>query len=340
LNKSVVTTPFSHVLVMAWAIMLAILLVFAGDVNKWAQAAETTSQQLAAPAAEVLYTTASSGGIVSAREAVEQAVQGFYADQPELCGSGQQVASAPEITPQANLQLSLPAPAPQQVQAQGVGPVSKPRPTRVLIVGASSIQEGLGTELERQLEGYQGVTVMRFGQYSSGLARPDYFDWSAKVAELTASFKPDLVIAQFGENDCQGMGTLQGTALAKFGTDTWDTEYGKRVSALVKLMEEGGSHAVMIGIPIMRSKSFSQQVSRLNDVTKRATEAAGGIFLSTWNLTVDKNGKYMSSVEFEGKTRMIRAGDGIHLSNHGANYVATKLCDRLEQFFTLTRKSS
>lgn len=325
-------TPFGRVLVMAWAIMLAILLVFAGDVNKWAQAAETPSEWLAVPVAQALFDAASSTGIVTARSSAEEVVHGFYASQPELAGSASQVATAPPIEPQANAQLpAQPQQTPPQVQAQA----GKPRPARVLIVGASSIQEGLGTELERQLEAYPGITVMRFGQYSSGLARPDYFDWSAKVAELKASFKPDLVLAQFGENDCQGLGDLKGAALAKFGTDGWDKEYSKRVADLVKMIEQGGCGAVMIGIPIMRSKSFSQQVSRLNQVTENATEAAGGVFLSTWDLTADKDGKYMASVEFDGKTRMIRAGDGIHLSNHGANYVASKLLAKLSQYYTL-----
>lgn len=328
-----------RVVVIAWAMLFAIVLVFAKDVRQWAQAAETPAQRLCGPVAEAAYGTANSSGVLSLREAVESSVHGFYKDQP-LLGSreaSEVIAAVPEIE-QVNIELQSALSA-EQVAAQGGSSSAKFAPTRVLIVGASSIQEGLGTDLERELEKYEGLTVMRFGQYSSGLARPDYFDWAKKVEELKGSFKPDLIIAQFGENDCQGLSTLQGSFLAKFGTSEWDTEYEKRVNSIVKQMTSGGCRVVMIGIPIMRSKSFSQQVQRLNGITEKATEAAGGTFIATWDLTCDQNGKYMASVEFEGKSRMIRAGDGIHLSNHGAHYVAVKLCERLEQYFTLRKKS-
>jgi hypothetical protein len=211
-------------------------------------------------------------------------------------------------------------------------------PKRILIVGASSIQEGLGTELESQVKKFQGVEVKRFGQYSTGLCRPDYFDWNKKLKELIDSFKPDMVIGQWGENDCQGMGNLDGSFHSKFGSAEWDSEYGKRVTTLVQMMEAAGAEAVLIGVPIMRAKKLSQQVDRLNKVSKTATEAAGGTYISTWHITADSEGKYRGAVQIGGKEKMIRAGDGIHLSNYGAEYVAGEIIKKLGESFPFVAK--
>jgi len=100
-------------------------------------------------------------------------------------------------------------------------------------------------------------------------------------------------------------------------------------------MREGGCDAVLIGAPIMRSKSFSKKIERLNTVVEAAVTKAGGLYISTWDLTSDDAGDYMVSVEFEGKKRVIRAADGIHLSVHGAAYVADGICSFLEDHFTM-----
>ena len=93
----------------------------------------------------------------------------------------------------------------------GVGP---PRVERVLLVGASSMQHDLGKQLEKRLGQYEELTVMRCGRHSSGLARPDYFDWAATLGELKGEFGPDLIIAQWGENDCQVLSTRDGKQVA------------------------------------------------------------------------------------------------------------------------------
>jgi hypothetical protein len=94
----------------------------------------------------------------------------------------------------------------------------------------------------------------------------------------------------------------------------------------------------MVGMPIMRSKKFSNQIEILNSVVEDAALEAGGMFLPTWEITSDDKGEYMASVNFEGKDRMIRQGDGIHLSEHGAEYVAYHLIEMLKDKYVLVEK--
>jgi hypothetical protein len=88
----------------------------------------------------------------------------------------------------------------------------------------------------------------------------------------------------------------------------------------------------------MRSKKMSQQVERLNNVTQKATEAAGGLYVNTWKITADSEGKYRGAAQINGKEKMIRAGDGIHLSTYGAEFVAAGIIAELQKTFVFEKK--
>ena len=216
----------------------------------------------------------------------------------------------------------------------------KPAPKRILIAGASSIQFELGHALESALEQFEGVTIHRYGQHSTGLSRPDYFDWVAHGAKLRDEFEPELVIAQFGGNDCQGMTDLNGRAIGAYGSDAWDAAYYDRVRAFVELFRHDDIPLVMMGMPIMKESGFRKRISHLNEVVRVAVEHAaqedGALvqFLSVHDLTADADGSYMEIAEVRGRRRIIRATDGAHLTRDGADLVAGQIVEILSRSFT------
>jgi len=220
-------------------------------------------------------------------------------------------------------------------------PPGKPAPARILIVGASSIQFELGHALESALEEAEGITIHRYGQHSTGLSRPDYFDWVPHGAELRDEFQPDLVIAQFGGNDCQGMTDVDGKAIGAYGTDAWDAAYYDRVRAFIALFGEDDIPLVMMGMPIMKEKGFRGRIAHLNEVVRVAVEHAAQEdgarvqFLSVHDLTADADGNYMEAAQVRGRRRIIRATDGAHLTRDGAALVAGQIVDILADSFTL-----
>ncbi|MCB9506651.1 MAG: DUF459 domain-containing protein [Myxococcales bacterium] len=203
-------------------------------------------------------------------------------------------------------------------------------PSRILIIGASSVQFDLGRALETQLERRPGLTVERWGRHSTGLSRADYFDWLAKAVELADGFGPDLVIAQMGGNDCQVITNVDGSEVARFPTDAWEPAYAERVTSLIDLMRQRGARVVFLGMPIMRSPSFRTKVERLNRVTRAAVEATGERYISTWELSADANGAYRGTAVVDGREVVFRASDGIHMSADGAEYVAAHVIAEIE----------
>lgn len=203
-------------------------------------------------------------------------------------------------------------------------------PTSVLIIGASSMQLHYGAELERALRAsYRDVTVERFGKLSTGLVRPDYFDWPAKAKELLDKAPRDVVIAQFGGNDAQAI-AVRGKAPLAFGTPEWDAELERRVSALASLVHEHGARFIMIGMPMMREPRFSKRIEHVNRVMRAGCEASGGTYLSIWELS-GKDGEYSNAIELDGARHLLRDSDGVHFTRSGAIYMARKTNVLLER---------
>lgn len=216
-----------------------------------------------------------------------------------------------------------------------LSPKSPPKPIRsVLLIGASSMQHQPGIELERLFGSfYRGITVTRLGKVATGLARPDVFDWPKKAKELVDEHDPDLVIANFGGNDAQGM--VIGKAVVKFDTPEWDEEYARRLRSLIEASASRGAKVAVMGMPIMRSARSSERVIRVNDVTKRATEEAGATYVSTWEISADEKGAYREAIEWKGSRGPMRQSDGWHFTRIGGEYVAARLLEVFEQHYYL-----
>ncbi len=273
-------------------------------------------------------------GLAGLRTAIEERKRAFYG--AELTVGGRQApptGSAPAPVEPG----PVPAPAPVEAPAEPepIAPVRAVQ--RVMIVGASSIQTDLGRALEREIENDLGVEVLRHGRHSTGMARPDYFDWNARALELKADFRPDLVIAQFGGNDGQGLTDRDtGRAVARFFTDDWDAVYGARLEAFVDLFSDDAVPVVILGMPAMRNAYHQSKMARINAVTRTACDRAGAYFVDTFAMTADAAGNPLARADVDGRPRIVHAADGMHLSRYGSDMVAAGIVDTLAGLFEFT----
>ena len=74
----------------------------------------------------------------------------------------------------------------------------------VLIAGDSDAGT-FGPYLDRLLADTDLVDTALDYKVSSGLARPDFFDWTARLHEHVPVVDPDIVVITFGGNDAQGL---------------------------------------------------------------------------------------------------------------------------------------
>jgi hypothetical protein len=199
-----------------------------------------------------------------------------------------------------------------------------------------SLGMDLGFGLGDQFGGNSRVVVHQTAVESTGLARPDYYDWPAHLEQYLRQWHPKVVVAMFGANDAQNF--IQGNVGVVFGSARWRTDYAERVAQIMDEVTAAGAHLFWVGMPIMQDGGFSHEMTELNAVY--ASEAArhpGVTWFSTWKLFSDSSGRYSAYVTTgSGQQILARDPDGIHIAPGGWDYLAASLVKPMEHAWGIT----
>jgi uncharacterized protein len=240
---------------------------------------------------------------------------------------------------------------PGQARADRYGPEGG---TRVLVLGDSMIAGGFGLYLARALGEERGYDVTRRGKSSSGLARPDFFDWIAEAKRLVGDTPYDATVVMFGGNDVQGLYMGKGfgaegdehegpptkkTRWIRWEDEGWSEEYARRVNALADIVAPAGQQLFWIGMPVMRPSKFHARVQRVNTIYRAEMAIrSNALFVDIWSVLADEDGEYADriyltrddgseaapdDVKPKRKKVLVRAGDGIHLTVAGAHHLTS-----------------
>lgn len=144
-------------------------------------------------------------------------------------------------------------------------------PGDVLVIGSSSINGALGGELARGLE-QRGFEVWRKGRSSSGLARPDFFDWPAEIEDLPIGPKTSGAVIYLGTNDAQAIRLRPAEARRlrvrgrwlRWDDPRWPTLYARRAEGFARALCKRGVPRVAYITPIdVREGSLRRRLARI-----------------------------------------------------------------------------
>jgi hypothetical protein len=221
--------------------------------------------------------------------------------------------------------------APAPTVPATVRPPTSGAPLRLWIGGDSEAQ-GLGQALEALTSRLGDVDATLEYKVSSGLSRPDYYDWPAKLADVVAAKPPpEVMVVIFGGNDAQPLQLADGK-IYDVPDQQWQDEYRRRVGAAMDLMGAGGRKVIWVGPPNAKSAQFTGRLAVLSGIyAAEAAKRPGTVtFLDTRTLLSDPSGNYTAYLpDGNGNQIRMRAGDGFHLSIAGSNKVARAVLDRL-----------
>ncbi len=227
-----------------------------------------------------------------------------------------------------------PAPAIESARPRAlpVPPLPSPPQTvalSVLVVG-DSLSISLGEQLEEFFTRQHGVHFKRVGKVSSGLARPDFFDWEEQLTALANQTRPSLVVIMIGTNDNKPLSRHGGHAAA-FGSAGWAREYTARAQRLLDICQASNPDARVfwVGAPIMGQSELRDDVVRINSViSDLCTRNRNCLYVDTWRTLADENGQFTQYWTSEhGERIKIRADDGVHLSFTGSRLLALRCLD-------------
>lgn len=167
---------------------------------------------------------------------------------------------------------------------------------------------------------------------SSGLSRPDFFDWLATLQKAVDTDHPNVMVFMAGANDAQGLTTPSGQAVSVTPFDeTWTAEYTKRVDQAMDILGGNGRLAIWVGMPVMQSPSFDANMQKLNAIDKAEAAKHPRVIYVDPNVVLAPGGAFSLDLPGpDGTPVRVRAEDGVHLTSAGGELLAQHVLKTLE----------
>lgn len=223
---------------------------------------------------------------------------------------------------------------PVDTEPINTGPATAQNPATALIVGDSDAGT-FGPYLQTLLDGTGVVETQLDYKVSSGLARPDFFDWPAEIDRKLPEVNPDIVVATFGGNDAQGLAVESGEFIVGdpvANEAEWTAEYQQRVGAVMDQLMEGGRTLIWVGIPNDDNPEVTARMAIQDQAAKAAAaERPDVIFIDTWKRFSGRDGGWAEFVidPRDGEGKDVRADDGFHLNQTGAEILAIDIAQAI-----------
>jgi hypothetical protein len=206
---------------------------------------------------------------------------------------------------------------------------------RVAVIG-DSFATGVGAAIGRSLNP-RLADVQARGVISTGLTRPDYFNWQPNLQEIIDRYRPGVVVVMLGGNDAQTLTVPGEKPVPQSAQEEWRRIYAERVESLARTATDAGARVVWIGLPPMRDVNRDHQARRLDDIYRAVAKTSPGIaYVNSLHLFARPGGGYAAYLPDEdGDERLVREGDGEHFTSLGYDWVADAVLRALEKHWDL-----
>ncbi|MEP1126540.1 MAG: GDSL-type esterase/lipase family protein [Ilumatobacter sp.] len=228
--------------------------------------------------------------------------------------------------------------APAGDEPTQTGPPTSANPAKVYIVGDSDAGT-FGPYLETLLAGTLVTTTELNYKVSSGLARPDFFNWPLELEQKLPEVDPDIVVVTFGGNDSQGLSLPQDELEFVIGDPLdneaeWTEEYQRRAGAVMDLLLEDDRHVIWVGIPNDDNPDVTAKLAIQDRAVKAAAaERPDVVFVDTWTRFSGRDGGWAEFVidPRDNTGKDVRADDGFHLNQNGAEILAIDIAIEVQK---------
>ena len=200
--------------------------------------------------------------------------------------------------------------------------------------GGDSLSQGLGRSLERLAGDDHGSTVNGKGVISTGLARPDVFDWTSTITAAIARGGIDVALILLGANDDQ---TMQNTdAIFDFGTPEWTEEYRQRVAALMAAADQTKVRLVWVGLPPVRQASLEVKLKAIDAIFRQEAGHHQHVeYLDVRSVVGTPDGAYDPYCHDDGSSQVLcRSNDGVHFTDTGYDRLAAMVMTKARSLTT------
>ncbi len=234
--------------------------------------------------------------------------------EPSVDATGE---DAGDDVPEASAE---PAPAPPQLRE-----ITEEQPLRMWL-GGDSLGQFMAAHIAYRIAPPERSDIAIDYHISTGLARPDYFDWPAHLTSvISEEDRPEALVFMVGGNDDQAM-RLQATRLEPM-TPEWLEEYSRRVGLLMDVTAYSDTRLFWVLLPPMDEDRREIISNQINDIVKLEAGSRPWVTLvEIDDLFVDSNGNFSRFIDdADGVQQLARQQDGVHITEVSSRWVADRV---------------
>jgi hypothetical protein len=244
-----------------------------------------------------------------------------------------------EDTIDSQVHLTLPPPVkvpPPKVKPTPTQPVvhlpvfTAKKPLRVWVAG-DSLAQIPGEALER-IGGAVDVVGVE-SRLSTGLTRPDLYNWFTRIQKAPKQLRPKVAVLSFGADDAHSYmtGVPKGKTVGPLGSKTWDAEYQRRADGVTRELIAKGIYVVWLGLPIPDGPGFARTFPVVNGILSDVVDLHPGhaAYVDDWDLLADSHGRYTAYKRVNGQLTLMRLPDGVHYTAAAGDLIAKQILKQL-----------
>ena len=175
--------------------------------------------------------------------------------------------------------------------------------------------------------------VLRFSKESTGFTRYASNNLEDTERDQLAQGPIDVAVIDFGANDTQGI--YDGGHAWPLLSDGWRRVYGARMDRFVGCCcATRGAMVYWVGLPIMRKPEYDSQISDMLAFYDQRMTELGVPYIDVKKLSEDASGQFNDYLTSPGSSqpRLMRAGDGIHMTMAGYERLAVPVAQRIQAY--------
>ena len=188
---------------------------------------------------------------------------------------------------------------------------------RVLIVG-DQLAGGMGAGLTRMTENDDTLEVVNRFNETSGLTRPEIYDWAAAIPKMAEGKDFTTAIVLIGLNDRRDI--HDGDKVLAFNSPDWVALYKQRIDAVIDALQAQHMQVFWMSEPVMGDAALDADMQALTSYVKERVAAKGATFVDIRTPFLGPDGKYADrGPDDTGADRRLRESDGVTFFKVGNN---------------------
>jgi hypothetical protein len=189
-------------------------------------------------------------------------------------------------------------------------------------------------EMARRLAGRKGTRVLRDARLGTGVSKTDLLDWRKLSAQQVRKYHPDAVVVFIGANEGFPMAGPGGRQVQCCGAE-WKSVYVARVRRIMgNFRQDGKARVYWLKLPLPRDGDRRQIAHTVNSALGQANSPfRSDVRVLNMEKVFTPDGRYRDAMDVDGRKRIVRDPDGIHLNEAGAQVAAKLVLQRMQKDF-------